>query len=1453
MMVNKIILKKYQIEEELQDSPTALIYRGADTESELAVILTAFKKNLIPSKEFLKRFRGTAEKLSGVDSPNAVSVLAHGEHQNQAVVVQEFIEGRTLSEMLKESAGLQLNLVLDITKQIGEYLGILHQIGTVHGGLDTTGIILAADGNVKVMNAGQAHGAKVAELIASKKIGARPFDAPEVRAGGELTPRSDFYALGAILFQALTGETLELDPKVPNSRSQRTGLLPELDELIAKCLHTDPTQRVQSSAEFLNGIEEVHRGMESSTHDAKLGVEDALVGHTLGTYQLVERLGQGGMATVYKAYEPALDRYVAVKILRKFFAQDPEFMQRFRREAKAIAKLNHPNIVPIHSYGEQGEIAYIVMRYVEGGTLKQVCGQIFEPERAVQLLLPVVRALAYAHQRGIVHRDIKPSNVLLSEGDWPMLTDYGLAKMLEATSKLTGSGVGMGTPMYMSPEQGQATDVDHRTDIYSTGIMLYELLTGDVPFQADTPMAIVIQHISSPMPMPRHVNPDIPEVLERIILKATAKSPDDRYQTADELITALEHSLSALRGVTKGETAPKEEAKSTAGKPKALDEEIEKHLERNYIDGLSAYWIKDWNRAQTNFQAVVAEQPDYKDVAELLAEVESNLKLGELYQRAQAAVDSEDWQTAQNALDELIIEDPGYNDASELLEKVKAHLRLAELYTQAKQLHRAEKWQAVVGVFEQIETLEPGYDPDGLLPEAQRALSESELETKLDDLYRQALDAMKAGDWGNARKLLEQVQDENPEYRETEQLLGRIDAETGVEEMPSESIRIPWLRKVPGWGWAMGGLVVLVVLAVVVSSSIGLFGEETTPLVDLEEPSTLSGQEYYELGVSLIDQEDYQGAIEAFEMALDQGWETGELYTKMGWALTRVEENETAITVYTKAIELDPLVEENWRERGWNYYPLGDYESAIEDFEKAIELDPEVASSYMGKALSYRWLEKPDEALLIYNRAIELFPDDAGLYNERGWLYFEDLEGYDSAINDFSMAIEIHPEGPHNHYFRGYVYQWLGRDDEARADFERVLEITGGDPSFEHHSYVVEWLEAGELAEGPEAEQQNHRFWREHGWTYMEQDNYQAALQAFDRALELNPEDAPAWSGRAQAARHLGEYETALISLGEAIALAPDFSGYYIDRGWFYLDEIGEGAPALSDFDKAIGLEPDNPNYYFQRGLAHQRLGQINQARENYQLYLEITAGDPDADWRSTIEQWLSAHPEHIPDCISAPPGLVSWWTGDGHVSDVIGGIHGTLINDVIYDEGKVGHAFFFPSPDMDGQDGFVEAVGTSNLDDLRDLTIEAWVMLNSGPAYRIERFVTIAIPDSNVPKAVLRIEGGPGDIGHLHFYMGINREFQHLLSDKVPGTGSFHHVAGTYDGSVMRLYLDGEEVGKWAVSGDVASGESYVFMSSGGEPLDGLLDEVSIYERALTVGEIQAIFEAGSAGKCKP
>ena len=213
-----------------------------------------------------------------------------------------------------------------------------------------------------------------------------------------------------------------------------------------------------------------------------------LIGKTIGPYRVIEQVGVGGMATVYKAYQPSMDRYVAIKILPHYLSQDPEFVKRFQREARAIAKLEHAHILPVHDYGEYEGIAYIVMRYVEAGTLKDRMAQGQLPlDEIGRLIEQIGGALDYAHRLGVIHRDIKPGNVLLDTQGDTYLSDFGLARMMEATQQLTASGVGVGTPAYMSPEQGQGVKVDHRSDIYSLGIILYEMITGQVPYEAETP------------------------------------------------------------------------------------------------------------------------------------------------------------------------------------------------------------------------------------------------------------------------------------------------------------------------------------------------------------------------------------------------------------------------------------------------------------------------------------------------------------------------------------------------------------------------------------------------------------------------------------------------------------------------------------------------------------------------------------------------------------------------------------------------------------------------------------------------------------------------------------------------------------------------------------------------------------------------------------------------------
>jgi serine/threonine protein kinase/photosystem II stability/assembly factor-like uncharacterized protein len=269
------------------------------------------------------------------------------------------------------------------------------------------------------------------------------------------------------------------------------------------------------------------------------------IGQTIGGYRIVEQIGLGGMATVYKAYQPSMDRYVAFKIISTHLTQDPAFVKRFEQEAKVIARLEHLHILPVHDYGERDGCLYLVMRFIEGGTLKErMQGGPLSLDEARRVVTQVGSALEYAHQRGVIHRDLKPSNILIDPQGDCYLSDFGIAKMAEGTLGLTGSGV-IGTPHYMAPEQGQSLKVDHRADIYAMGIVVYEMVTGRVPFDAETPFAVVLKHLTEPLPLPRALRPDLPEEVERVILKALAKDPADRYQSMSDLVAAFEQAVSA--------------------------------------------------------------------------------------------------------------------------------------------------------------------------------------------------------------------------------------------------------------------------------------------------------------------------------------------------------------------------------------------------------------------------------------------------------------------------------------------------------------------------------------------------------------------------------------------------------------------------------------------------------------------------------------------------------------------------------------------------------------------------------------------------------------------------------------------------------------------------------------------------------------------------------------------
>lgn len=266
-----------------------------------------------------------------------------------------------------------------------------------------------------------------------------------------------------------------------------------------------------------------------------------MIGRILGSrYEITEKIAQGGMSVVYKALDLNLNRYDAVKVLKEEFSTNKDILERFKQEANAVAFLSHPNIVNIFNVGSEGNIHYIVMEYVKGKTLKEIIREQggLSNEEILNYSYQIARALESAHNSNIIHRDIKPHNIIVTKDDLVKVTDFGIAKHSDSAT-ITNSGKIIGSAHYFSPEQARGNMTDRRSDIYSLGIVMYEMATGEVPFDAESPITIALKHMQEPLPSPRKLNPGISEGLEKVILKATAKNPIERYQRIEDMMMDL--------------------------------------------------------------------------------------------------------------------------------------------------------------------------------------------------------------------------------------------------------------------------------------------------------------------------------------------------------------------------------------------------------------------------------------------------------------------------------------------------------------------------------------------------------------------------------------------------------------------------------------------------------------------------------------------------------------------------------------------------------------------------------------------------------------------------------------------------------------------------------------------------------------------------------------------------
>ncbi len=562
-------LANFRIERLLGRGGMALVYYGQDVKLHRPVAIKLIDARYRDNPAYAERFVREAQAVAGWRHENIIHIYYASDEDGLYYFVMEYIDGADLGKFISHTVARHERVpykeVIRMGRAIAGALDYAHQCGVVHRDVKPANVLLASDGRIVLTDFGLAMDVQQGSL--GEVFGSSLYIAPEqARRSAEAVPQSDQYSLGVILYQLLTGVLPFDDPSPasvalqhitrtpPPPRQLNPALSVETEEVLLKVLSKAPAERYAKCRDFIDALEQalglttgVTKTVPSKT--VLLGAGDEqLIGMQLDEYRLEALLGHGGMARVYRARDTQLNRLAAVKVIDTPFRAEADYVARFRREAQACAQLDHPHIVRLYRYGEVSDVLYMAMQYIEGRDLETVleeyaaADKCFSTDRIQRLMTEICSALDYAHAQGVIHRDVKPSNIIIDQKDRAVLTDFGLALLVEAGTR----GEIFGSPFYIAPEQAiSSANATTQSDLYSVGVILYEMIAGRVPFIANNPLDVAMLHMTEPPRPPSELNPQVTPQLEAVILKTLAKEPNERYQTGAALVAALDQALRA--------------------------------------------------------------------------------------------------------------------------------------------------------------------------------------------------------------------------------------------------------------------------------------------------------------------------------------------------------------------------------------------------------------------------------------------------------------------------------------------------------------------------------------------------------------------------------------------------------------------------------------------------------------------------------------------------------------------------------------------------------------------------------------------------------------------------------------------------------------------------------------------------------------------------------------------
>ncbi len=569
-------IREYEILDIIGKGGMGAVYRARhvylDEERAIKVINSAQLASG-KSTHFIDRFIREARILTKLRHPNLVELYEFGRlDESMFFMVMELIRGESVLQRIKKLGKIPVQESLKIIREAARGLQLAHQKGIIHRDISPDNLLLVKSDSeeeiTKVIDFGiakptieETHRYTMENMFLGKPEYSSPEQCGFHEEGEEIDHRSDIYSLIITLYYMLAGKLpffsvtpqgwlMKHASEIPKPISSHfsPGALPDgVDALIAKALSKRRGDRQASMGELIQELDKITNREPSS------GAITPSSGRFTGTefqpgelfakrYLIEKKLGRGGMGVVYKAIDKILEVPVALKTMNPGIGDDERTLNRLKREVILARKVAHPNVCRIYDIGESDGIHYVSMEFLEGKSLADILVQdgALSPERGIPIIRQVLEALDEAHKVGVLHRDLKPQNIIVDKNDRPYIMDFGISTSSEV-SRLTQTGALIGTPRYMAPEQfGSRGAADHRADIYSIGIIMFEMFTGMLPFEANTPASVMFAHLNSTPPKPSVIKPDVPFELEEIILKALEKDPRNRFQTIRDFLRALE-------------------------------------------------------------------------------------------------------------------------------------------------------------------------------------------------------------------------------------------------------------------------------------------------------------------------------------------------------------------------------------------------------------------------------------------------------------------------------------------------------------------------------------------------------------------------------------------------------------------------------------------------------------------------------------------------------------------------------------------------------------------------------------------------------------------------------------------------------------------------------------------------------------------------------------------------